>query len=135
MARQCWHGDLVKAWQDYGVFGCVEATFNEKHYLWLEHAREAEDFGYGKHERYEWKDGTAGVMYTLPGKDFDTTVSVWCDLIDDKAVIFWECTSMKCDYEVAEKWVKETFRPKCSTNATNFHHVLHDIDRLTSGAV
>jgi hypothetical protein len=62
-------------------------------------------------------------------------VSVWCDILDGKAVIFWECTSMKCDYEVAEKWVKETFRPKRTSDATNFGHIVHAIQCLTSGAV
>ncbi len=119
--QQYWRGDLLEEWKKFGVFATCEATDFEKLTLWQEWSD-----SFKHNQSVTWKQGGMGVMPTLPG-EIPTTLSLWCDVLDGKAVLFWHATSSKCDFTMAEKWIKETFNPKISSDPMNFHIIVHRI--------
>lgn len=56
--------------------------------------------------------------------------------INDKKVLFYECTSHLVDYEMVENWLKEKFQlihdetRWCKTNAANFHICVNRLAEL-----
>lgn len=128
--RQHWSGqDLVAEWQRFGIFRHCEATNYEKHMLWQEFSKSAFEHGWGGKDRprVEWRDGDIGTMHIIKGKHFNTCVSLYVDVLEGKAVLFWECTSIKADFDAARNWIEKTFKPKGSSNPMNFHHIIHDV--------
>lgn len=127
-----WRGeDLVKVWQEAGIVACVEATYYEMHVLWREHADPHTVDTQHPVEKIKWVQGANGILHPIPSgfSEYLTYVSINVNLLKDKPVLFWECTSRLADFEAAGKWIHETFPCKCYTNPTNFHHALQQLDK------
>lgn len=124
--------DLLGYWKE-NVRAIVVADDYALHQLWKEFSKEsAEIFGGRPLDlRVTWEQGVPGLIQMVKGEHFDTTVSLFVNKLDGKLVLFWDCTSMKCDWEAAEKWVHATFTNSVdSSDATNFCNVLHTLRRL-----
>lgn len=113
------------------VRGICEADSFAQFALW---ERWAEESDYQHLGPVRWKQRNPGTLVRLPGELFDTSVSLSVDEIDGHPVLFWYCTSARCDWELAREWVERSFPMavdadgrRNSHDASNFHNVVHGI--------
>lgn len=124
--------DILGFWKE-NVRAIVVADDYAQNQLWKEFSKESAELFGGKplDLRVTWEQGNPGYIHTIKGEHFDTSVSLFVHRINGILVLFWDCTSMKCDWEAAEKWVRATFTNSVdSSDATNFANVLHTLRRL-----
>lgn len=104
----------------------VEADSFSRHCLWQEW-----------HERVQWIDQN-GILQTVANveiihgdkiKESPICISLLWGLIDGHLVCFWHATSITVDYQIIEDWIKKHFNPELTTDAENFHSLVHHIQR------
>lgn len=131
-----WRDDIKEFFP--GVQFVVEATFEEKHMLWL--TRHDSNVGLGHIER--WVDEGMGRSPTIAwhgrGKNArPIAITIFYAYLDGVKVAFYEATSELVDYKVVQKWIYErtghiTYDRGtrwAHTDVGNFNQVMHEIDR------
>ena len=113
------------------TFFVVEATSFEKHCLWRNFAHNSDSL-FIKNYSFKWEqmDGWMIRLGTLDNRPVNLDVS-WVK-INDQLVMFWDQCSQVTDYVMTEKWIDKHFKKNYDykTDANNFHHCLHAIERL-----
>jgi len=102
----------------------VEATHFEALCLWEKNDTRA-DGG-----RVEWKENQRGRLVTVGTIGGNPVcVSLFWNFLNGHPVLFYECTSQVCDWNMVEKYIKKNcLNPKhTKTNAANFHNLLHEV--------
>lgn len=125
MTQHYWRGDVIEEWKKAGIYAVCEATDFEKFTIWQTYSEGSSDCKMNL--AVKWEQGNPGCLHTIPGKGFNTTISMWVDILDGKACLFWHGTSEKCDFSAAEKWIDETFKPAVRSDPTNFHIIIHSL--------
>lgn len=116
------------------VIGLCEADQFAQVMLWKENSKSSTT---SNESAVPWVEHNDGYFITLKGEHFDTSISVriaQLQLMPELAwatILFWSCTSLKQDWELAEQWITAQFpyamergRRRNSHNAMNFHNVL-----------
>ena len=118
------------------VRGICEADSFAQHALWCQTASDAvsecrmrlvdgsfeSDTKLGP-GRVSWQQRNPGRLITLDGKGFSTAVSLSVNEIEGHLVVFWYCTSVRCDWQLAKERVSAMFP---NTLCPNGHHAVSD---------
>ena len=117
----------------------VEADSFASHMLWSEHAKQGSVYSTLSPDakRYQWEQDTMGLWYQIGELDNrPVAISFNWFKIDGHRVMFYECMSQVVDHKMVEEWLRRHCSPRCISgrlahcDAMNFHHCLHEIDRL-----
>lgn len=112
----------------------VEATDEEKFYLWKENKYQTDP-----ELKFDWEEDNAGFMQCV-GKINDDDMPVWVSFmfakINNVRVCFYNATSRFVDHQMVEKFIEENYPVKydkgsriAMTNATNFHHAVNATEK------
>jgi hypothetical protein len=103
----------------------VQATHEESFMLWKEW-----------NEKFEWVQISQGFGHTVGNvvlqkpngatEEMPVAISMMWWLLEGRLVCFYEDTSQVVDHRMVEAWIRP--QVKKHTNATNFHHCIHDLE-------
>ena len=129
-----WRDDIKEYFKD--VDFVIQATYEEKHMLWL--TRHHHDVQLG--HIHIWDDEGAGRCPTIAmvgrgRKARPIVISIFYAYLDGLRVAFYEPTSQLVDWLLIDKWIKERTGHIKYNNGTrwahtdvgNFHDVIHEI--------
>lgn len=110
----------------------VEASYEEKHLLWLIHHHEP---NHGRTVVESWEDEGMGHGVQVGTLDKrPVCITMFYARLEGKRVCFWEPTSQVVDHEMIEKWLRARTKHItwdrgrwASENASNFHLCLESL--------
>lgn len=110
----------------------VEATTEERHYLWKDYAKDSEDEGkWRPKQRVSWNynrkcSGMMPQIGEFAGEAITLDI-VFVD-IEDKTVAFWWPCSNVVNYRVVQRWLEDVLPEETKrVDAGSFHHVVSAI--------
>lgn len=122
----------------------VEANSFEKHTLWQNFSLEALDFKRNKltpealaeetKYRVNWKDDSMGSSMQIGEiNKRPICVTFFWTKINNRLIMFYECTSQLVDHEMLQNWLKKYCNPqhqgsRSNCDAFNFHNCIHYIN-------
>lgn len=99
-----------------GVVGIIEASSNEKMYIWQSNK---------DHRKETWEDRHSGILeYVGWLNKRPICISLQIVIIGGNKILFWHATSSLVDYEMIDEWFELNLPGIPKTDATNWTNVL-----------
>lgn len=98
----------------------LEATSNEVLFLWQQHK-----------DTLDWGENNGGFLVTLGELDgHPVCIEISTCYINGLQVVSWNPTSMVVDHRMVAKFFNDLgFTHNNMTNVSNFHHLIHYVDK------